>query len=272
MEKSTTPLGRLLLDSYLNSLRGQSFSRETVSSRRRSLQSIDGAIGLQNATPAAFETLADIRGWAPGTRYTYASNCALFFAWAVREQLVDHNPWEGIRRPRQPRYIPRPITDGDLAVILQRVQGAVRAWAVLAAYAGLRRVEIVRVRGTDLVQTLTGHDLLIPRGKGDKPSSVPAHPLVVDLFRSAGDGHLFTTRTGKPYTPGHLGEIACHAFAGVGVKCGLHQLRHLFATRLYAQTHDVYAVKRALRHDSIRSTEVYVEADTSWIADAVLAL
>lgn len=157
-------------------------------------------------------------------------------------------------------------------MLLERLATPYRSWAVLAAYAGLRREEICKVRGVDLVPTLTGYDLVVPDGKGGKADAIPAHQEVVDLFKDSAGEYLFLTRTGRPYTPGHLGELASHAFAAVGVKCGLHQLRHLFGTQLYANTHDVYAVKRALRHDSIRSTEVYVAADVSWIREAVCAL
>lgn len=272
MTQVTTPVGRLLLDAYLESLRGQSFSINTVSSRKRCLQSIDKGIGLEHLSPVTLEQLADIRGWSPGTRYSYAAVCSLFTAWAFREGLLDADPWDGIRKPRQPRYRPRPITQAGLQQLLERLTAPTRSWAVLAAYAGLRREEITRVCGRDLHQTLTGYDLVVTMGKGGKASSLPAHRLVVELFDGVDDGPLFRTRTGRPYTAGHLGELACRAFAGVGVPCGLHQLRHLFGTELYRQTHDIYAVKRALRHDSIRSTEIYVEADTSWIADAVLSL
>jgi integrase len=271
--ETTTPVGRLLLDAYVDSLLGQGFRSATIDSRRRCLQSIDRAIGLDHLDPKALEALADIRSWSKGTRYAYASVCALFTAWEKREGLIDKDPWDGIRKPRQPRYRPRPITHEQLETLLARLGEPYRSWAVLAAYAGLRRDEITKVRREDLVETLDGFDLVVPDGKGGKADAVPAHPEVVSVLRGGGvHGYVFLTRTGNPFTPGHLGELAAHAFRGVGVPCGLHQLRHLFGTQLYADTHDIYAVQRALRHDSIRSTETYVKADVSWIRDAVCAL
>lgn len=273
MTESTTSLGRLLLNSYLESLTGQAYRTATVSSRYRCLSSIDKAIGLETVTPQALETLADIRGWSPGTRYQYASVVSLFTAWATREGLIDADPFAGVRKPRQPRYRPRPISLDQFQLLVDRLANPFRAWAMLAAYAGMRREEITKLRWEHLVQTLTGFDLLIPDGKGGKSDSVPAHPEIVKFLSSGpGAGFVFTTRTGEQYTPNHLGEMAAHAFAGVGVPCGLHQLRHLFGTKLYASTHDIYAVRRALRHDSIQSTEVYVQADTTWIREAVCAL
>lgn len=247
------------------------YSPETLGGCRRSLVSISRAIPLLDLTPEGLATLADIRGWSAGTRYLYAQRAAAFTAWATGEGIMAADPFENARRPRQPRYRPRPITPGELDQLLAAVPDHVAAWATLAAYAGLRRAEIGRVKGRDLVRTLTGWELQV-FGKGSKFDAVPAHPRVRALFRDAPRGHLFTTRTGRPYTANHLGEVASDAFRAAGVDCTLHQLRHLFGTSLYQRTRDVFMVKRAMRHERIASTEIYVAADTSWVADAVCAL
>lgn len=271
METTTHP-GRFLLEEYIESLRGQNLRPATLSSRQRSLRSIDRAIGILNVTAQTLDALSDIRGWAPGTKYIYAANCALFFRWAVESGRLAHNPFQGVKRPRQPKYRPRPITRPQLEQLIDRLPWHIAAWATLAGFAGLRRSEIAQVRGADLVPTLTGHELVIPNGKGGKADAVPAHERVARLFDGVGEGHLFLTRGLRPYTPNHLGEVAREAFRAAGVDCTLHQLRHTFGTELYRHTHDVYMVKRAMRHDRLTSTEVYVAADTSWIADAVCAL
>lgn len=271
METTTLP-GRLLLEDYIASLQGQNLRPETISSRQRSLRSIDKAIGLLNAAPQTLGALGDIRGWSPGTRYAYGANAALFFAWAHSAGHVAEDPFAGVKRPRQPKYRPRPITRPQLEQLIDSLPWHIAAWATLAGFAGLRRAEIAQVRGADLVPTITGHELVIPNGKGGKADAVPAHERVVGLFDGVGPGHLFLTRSLRPYTPGHLGEVARAAFLKAGVNCTLHQLRHTFGTELYRHTRDVYMVKRAMRHDRLTSTEVYVAADTSWIAEAVCAL
>lgn len=271
METTTHP-GRLLLEEYIASLRGQNLRPATISSRERCLRSVDAGVGLLNATPQTLATLADIRGWSPGTRYAYAANVALFFQWAVRAGRAEADPFDQVKRPRQPKYRPRPITRPQLEHLIDTLPWHIGAWATLAGFAGLRRAEICQVRGADLVPTITGHELVIPNGKGGKADAVPAHERVVAIFEGAGPGHLFLTRSLRPYTPNHLGEVARDAFLKRGVDCTLHQLRHTFGTELYRQTRDVYMVKRAMRHDRLTSTEVYVAADTSWIAEAVCAL
>ena len=38
----------------------------------------------------------------------------------------------------------------------------------------------------------------------------------------------------------------------------VHDLRHLFATRLYLETRDIYLVSKALKHASVAVTQVYL--------------
>lgn len=272
MTEDSTRLGRLLLEEYLTSLAAAHYARSTVDARKRCLASISRHVPLEQMTPGAFATLAQVRGWSPGTLFAYGQIIGLFTRWAHREGHIPVDPFADARRPRQPKYPPRPATRDELAIIEERVAEPMRSWAQLAAYAGLRRMEIAQLRGVDLVPTLTGHDLHIPRGKGGKAAVVPAHDKVVAILEHAPRGTVFTTRTGRPYTLGHMGEMASTAFRGAGVDVTLHRLRHTFGTELYRATHDVFLVQRALRHDSIRSTQIYVEADTSWIREAVAAL
>lgn len=272
MDKHSTSTGRFLLEEYLRFLAGAHYAPETVSARKRCLASISRSVPLEELTPGAFATLGQIRGWSPGTMYAYGQIVGAFTKWAHAHGHLEQDHFADARRARQPKYAPRPASQAELAIIEAGAPEPVRSWAILAAYAGLRRTEITLVRGVDLVPTLLGHDLHIPRGKGSKAAVVPAHPKVVQLLEHAPKGTVFTTRTGRPYTPGHLGEVASTTFRRLGVDITLHQLRHTFGTELYRASHDVFLVQRAMRHDSIRSTQVYVEADTSWIREAVTSL
>lgn len=270
MEDYTRGDDGILLDAYIASLAGASLSPETISSRRRSLRSMAAAVPLLQLDPGTVATIADIRGWAPGTRYLYVQNAALFMRWAHSEGLVGRDPFARARRPRMPRYRARPITDRQLAV-LTALPGPVGCWATVAAYAGLRRAEIAQVRHEHLQRTITGWDLVVPHGKGGRDDLVPAHPRVVECI-GPGEGLAWPARGGGAYTPGALGEKARGAFLDAGVDCTLHQLRHWYATTLYRNSHDVLAVQRAMRHESIQSTQRYVEADVDWVRAQVSAL
>ena len=71
--------------------------------------------------------------------------------------------------------------------------------------------------------------------------------------------------------PGFADHLPVPACAGVGaIK---HQLRHLYATRLYAATHgNILAVQQALGHASVLSTQIYAKVDPGAALDAARRL
>lgn len=184
MTEPTTQVGRLLLNRYIRSLRGDYLRPETIRHRRAVLANLDRSIGLVDLTPDLLETLGDIRGWKQSTRYGYAGVACLFSRWMHEAGVRDHDPFASSRRPRQPKYRARPILPDELRLLEDRCPEPVRSFVILAAYAGLRRGEIANVRWGDLRRTLLGHELVVPDGKGGKFATVPAHPKVVALFGS----------------------------------------------------------------------------------------
>jgi site-specific recombinase XerD len=76
-------------------------------------------------------------------------------------------------------------------------------------------------------------------------------------------GPLFAGPNGCALTQRHVQRRLAHwlARAGVERKASPHALRHSFAIGLYARTHDVLLVQKALCHRSIASTLVYARGD-----------
>lgn len=63
------------------------------------------------------------------------------------------------------RGVPRPVTDEQLSRILTEAPEPIRTWCLLAAYQGLRCVEISRLDR----EHITDENLFVVRGKGDPP-------------------------------------------------------------------------------------------------------
>jgi integrase/recombinase XerC len=105
-----------------------------------------------------------------------------FFGWACDpdDQWLDYDPTTRLSRPKSPEPDPKPVASADLAHILANAAEPYRTLFVLAAYAGLRCIEISRVER----RHITDQVLLVRRGKGNKLRRIPTHPI---LWRAVAD-------------------------------------------------------------------------------------
>ena len=278
---STPSAGRILR--YTEHLEERGLLDATISQYREVLERLDRAIGLEEITPRdvrAYCEARDLSGW---TRLVYWRTVRAFVLWTAlpepgsepaessardhagtRQRLAE--VWAAARRPHEPGPRPRPVTDHDLGVLLERLDDPYRSWAILAAYAGMRRAEVARVRGDALTRGPYGPEVRIEVGKGGHSASLPAHPLVIGVLEDAPRGRVWQ------YTPQRLGLLASTEFRRVGVPATMHQLRSTFATRLYRATGDVRTVQQALRHSSLVTTIRYIGADQDRLAAGISRL
>jgi len=130
-----------------------------------------------------------------------------------------------------------------------------RMMAQLAGNVGMRRSEVARCRREDLIHDGVGWSLIV-HGKGDKQRMVPITDKLATeimefcprggyLFPGNEDGHLSAHYVGKL-----IGELMPPGWS-------MHKLRHRFATRGFAATGDLLAVRDALGHTSVATTQIY---------------
>lgn len=199
--------------------------------------------------------LADMRerGLSPHTVHIYDYHARSFYRWAAMSGILDGDPMVSIPRPRQPKCLPDPVAEEELARILELAEPLLTA-AVLAAFGGLRRSEISRCRR----EHVTAELILIPRGKGGDPGTVPTHPFVWEHVQARASGVLVRHRNGRPYKPNELSKEARYAFDALGLPdVHLHRLRHRYGTLIQAQYGDLRVTQECLRHSSVKSTEGY---------------
>ena len=199
--------------------------------------------------------------WAAETRRGVRASIRGFYTWAVQTGRVEESPAEGWPRVRAKIPQPRPASEDDYLVALERAnQPRKRVMLRLAAEAGLRRAEVAVVHRRDLFQDLDGWSLWV-HGKGGTLLTVPiTTSLAGDLLRlidaegggyafpgNAGDGHLSPRWVGKIVTkllPDHV---------------TMHQLRHKFGTDVHGETGDLLTTQGLLRHASVATTQRYVK-------------
>jgi integrase len=112
------------------------------------LTAFPGAVAA--VTPiAAARWFAKLQG-SPTTRAGWHRYASGFFSWCVDMELVERNPFRRVDAPRaeSKRSL---LTPKELAAILGAEMSApLRAWFLLGAFAGLRSIELHRMRWEDI--------------------------------------------------------------------------------------------------------------------------
>lgn len=196
----------------------------------------------------------------PESRATELSHIRQFYRWLQRERLRDDDPSVRLERPRVGRRVPRPVSEADLRFALERSPDRYRPWLVLAAYSGLRAMEIAHLRREDVLDGQDPPVLVVMSGKGDKDRVVPLSPLVIHtlkMIEGPRRGLVFGTLDSRPMTGANLSVTTNRYLHAIGLDVTLHQFRHRFGTRLYAECGDLRVVQELMGHGSPKTTALY---------------
>lgn len=232
--------------------------------------------GLLAATVDHVEAWIGRAALAPNTRRSYLAVLQSFYRWAVRRKVVTADPTATVETIRVGRYLPRPISDADLALALAHADERMTAWLLLAALQGFRCQEIAGLQRDDI---LDDRDLLVvSAAKGGNMRTVPLHPETWSALRRHGlprHGPVFRRPDDGPQlTAWTVSRTAALYFRALGVDATMHRLRHWFGTQLYRQERDLLLVRDLMGHASARTTEIYAQYadDRAELAIAQLAL
>lgn len=223
-------------------------------------------VALLKATPEAITGLIEAgraRGLADSTLYTYVGHLSAFYGWALKVGRTKRSPLVGAGRPKRPRYLPRPIADTDLGLAITTAEPRVRVILCLAGMAGLRAVEIARLRREDVLDH-NEPPLLFVHGKGDKPRTVPLSGALFAELQAYGlpnRGPVIRRHDGlrTHVSPSLVSTVANDHLHGMGIPDTLHSLRHRAGTVLYRRTRDIRLTQDILGHASPATTAIYAD-------------
>lgn len=257
----------------------KTLSPNTIYNRRRYLLRLSEYLGhdCDDATEPELEQwyVQLTARVTPAHRAVYLSNVNAYYEWLVRERLRDDNPALRLMRPRLNRRLPRPIPTADLAEAIDLADERVRPWLVLAAYGGLRAIEIANLRA-ELVDFNTKR--MTVTGKGNKERTLPMHPEVEHALRTLDppmprSGFVFRhwDQEGPPkaYSVSHA---CCRHLHSVGIDSTLHSLRHWFGTNVYRNTQDLRLTQELMGHGSPITTSGYAAHSDEKSHAAVVSL
>jgi integrase len=183
--------------------------------------------------------------------------------------FLDGDPTASIPVPRAPKCLPKPVTEEELAAMLDALPEPLRTAAYLAGYAGMRVSEIAACRR----EHITVETILIPDGKGGDPGVVPTHPIVWTTVVNRPPGLLVLNRRGRPVDGHWITQTARYHLDRMGMPdVHLHRLRHRYGTLIQATVGDLRVTQECMRHRSVTSTAGYtlVTGDAKRAAVAAL--
>jgi integrase/recombinase XerC len=239
--------------------------------------------GLTAADFRAFLALRRTDGLANVSIARDLSALRTFFAWARKSAGISCDGLAGVKSPKVPRRVPRPVSPGDASGLIAAVADdarqpwiAARDTAVLLLLygAGLRIAEALSLSGA----VLPLGETISVTGKRSKTRMVPLLPVVAEAitayvalcpFPTARDAPLFRGQRGGPLDPGIVRSAIRAARPALGLPdtATPHALRHSFATHLLARGADLRSIQELLGHASLASTQIYTAVDAAQLLD-----
>ncbi|HBT47972.1 MAG TPA: tyrosine recombinase XerC [Peptococcaceae bacterium] len=224
-------------------------------------------------------------GWLNGQKQQRSSMARklvalrVFYRYLLREGIVERNPVDTIKAPRQPKRLPRYISYADLLRLLEipvHTPLGLRDRAILETLygAGVRVGELVNLDLDDL-DLKGGHLRVMGKGRRERlaPLGAAARQALEEYLRSARpllerkgrrpEKALFLNHRGGRLSSRGIRDRLEHYVrkASLSARISPHTLRHCFATHMLERGADLRAVQELLGHARLSSTQVYTHVN-----------
>ena len=208
-----------------------------------------------------------------------------FFAWLMREGVIEKNPTMALPRLKTPLRLPNYVSEEQMSQSIEHLTEELseensftatrNALIILMFYGlGIRRAELVGLNRDDLSEDMTQ---LRVHGKGNKVRVVPVLRFIADhiqeylneISRSEiciiDKNALILSLKGTRLSSQSVYSIVRREMQRMGVKGkkSPHVLRHTFATHLMNRGGDMRQIQELMGHSSLRSTQVYTHNSIS---------
>ena len=245
-------------------------------SRRLMTLPVDPA-SLSTDTVRAYLQWLDQRGGKPSSLARKLAAIRSFYRYLTRCGWLGRNPVEGMRTPKQPKFLPRVLTKDDAGALMAFPVGqtvvSLRDRALLETLysTGARVSELVAL---DMGDVHESEGLVRLQGKGRKERIVPIGDAALHLIRRyrmslscpmAGvlPQALFCNQRGGRLTTRSVARIvARYSSRLTGGAVSPHTLRHSFATHLLDEGADLRSIQEMLGHASLSTTQRYTHVVT----------
>src|ERR1700754_945325 len=222
-----------MIDAYLKHLHDdENATEDTLAGRQRILLRISRELdyGLGRTSHQQLADFLYRDEWSQNTKATYFRAIKSFYDWATApdDPWLEFNPAARLTRVKTADSVARACTDDELQQILAKAKEPYRTWAILAAYMGLRCIEIARLER----EHITREQLIVVKGKGGRPRVHDTDELVWETVKDLPPGPIARRADdGRQATNQYVtARSAYHFRSTCGVDVTMHQLRHWLGT------------------------------------------
>ena len=294
---NTGSVSREIIRRYIQYLRlERSYSVNTLDAYCNDLQKLfnfyaDNGIDFRFVTLKELDLFAGSlrdKGISPRSLARILSGVRSFYRFLALEKEIVQDPTELLESPKTGRHLPQVLSveeiDNILSVIDMSKPEGVRDHCIIEVLysCGLRISELTNLLVSNI---FLDEGFIRIHGKGNKERLVPISPRAIKELKiwldirkhikiqRGYEDHVFVSRTrGKA-----LSRISLFVFireyanrAGITKEISPHTFRHSFATHLLQGGANLRAVQDMLGHESLGTTEVYLQLDTTHLREQVL--
>jgi len=235
---------------------------------------------LAEADIRAFAAAEHRRGLNPRSVQRRLSALRRFFKYLRRENIMSHDPGQGVRAPRTRRRLPSPLDiDQVMALLDIPVENdlATRDRAMLELFyaSGLRVSELA---GLTWERLDLSEGMVRVLGKGRRERLVPVGRHALSALKAWRTIHhqvagleqpkIFTSLKGRPLGVRAIQKRVAYWSdrQGLDQRVHPHQLRHSFASHILESSGDLRAVQELLGHANLTTTQIYTHLDFQHLA------
>lgn len=214
-------------------------------------------------------------GLKPVTIRTYRTALSTFYRFLVDEGLLTANPTARLPKVKLPHTEPAPLSTEEIQRLLDSgIRRRTRMMVLLAAYQGLRAVEISQVRGDAI--DWRRMQLTVRGGKGGTELVRPLHSAVADYARTGGfpeHDWWFPGNGNEHVSAQAVSMVIARALERAGIVGHRpHQIRAWHATELIEAGADAVTVQYSMRHSNLSSLHKYARPSNDRIRNAIETL
>ena len=244
----------------------------TIRARRMNMQYLADYLGRDPVDATQFE----LEDWqdtmARSTMRFRTATTRPYYDYLQKRQYRLDNPAALLVTPKAKKGIPRPIAFDAMEWAIRSAPTRIRVWLLLAAYAGLRAVEIAHLTMANFEHHPDGSVFIhLTHTKGMVPRYTAIPPWVWENIQPhlAESGPCFRRERGTgPVTPQQISQHCNDWLHKSGTNSTLHSLRHWAGTSgIFVE--DSRVVQSFLGHASPATTAVYAEVQPQRIAAMV---